>query len=324
LFERVVQFIELFEEVDSSALEDREWKQVVLASALEVFQARAVRLTDPDRGTMTIRRPKRASTASPEALPTTDWELGLPEPWTTLPQGEDHNGRDGVGVRASLTAGTASLELTLNGFPGPGGLPTSHCLNRLRLVAPVLRHWSTRSQVTEKWQDHLELLARLIPHPAAIVSREGMLIFENIRSRYGKPGFQDLSRDRLRGVMRTLLSGKPGTIMTSRPKWSGRGARREPIHGVQLPSPFRECRYGVLWIAPTLRALPSLELLRARFELTEREGEVALLLCEGLSTKRIAGRLDLSWHTARGHVERCLRKLDVSSRSQVAFRVLCR
>ncbi|MDX2183756.1 MAG: helix-turn-helix transcriptional regulator [Gemmatimonadaceae bacterium] len=53
-------------------------------------------------------------------------------------------------------------------------------------------------------------------------------------------------------------------------------------------------------------------------DLTEREMEIARLLAEGESDKAIAGRLGISWHTVRRHVERVLRKLDVDSRSGVA------
>lgn len=58
--------------------------------------------------------------------------------------------------------------------------------------------------------------------------------------------------------------------------------------------------------------------LQGRFGLTTREAEVAVLLARGLSTKAIALDLDISWHTARGHVERAMRKLDVRSRSRAA------
>ncbi|MCZ4500576.1 MAG: protein kinase/LuxR family transcriptional regulator [Marmoricola sp.] len=52
--------------------------------------------------------------------------------------------------------------------------------------------------------------------------------------------------------------------------------------------------------------------------LTKRETEVAGLLAEGLSNRQIATRLYLSERTAQGHVQNILRKLDFSSRSQVA------
>jgi DNA-binding CsgD family transcriptional regulator len=62
--------------------------------------------------------------------------------------------------------------------------------------------------------------------------------------------------------------------------------------------------------------------LQRRFKLTARELEVAQLLADGLSTKAMARELDVSWHTARGHIERTMRKLAVRSRSQAAALVL--
>ncbi|WP_210406801.1 ATP-binding protein [Prauserella flavalba] len=52
--------------------------------------------------------------------------------------------------------------------------------------------------------------------------------------------------------------------------------------------------------------------------LTRREQEVATLIADGLSNKEIAERLTISSRTVDGHVERILRKLDFSSRTQVA------
>lgn len=53
--------------------------------------------------------------------------------------------------------------------------------------------------------------------------------------------------------------------------------------------------------------------------LTPRQCEVLDLLCEGLSNKVIARRLDLSEFTVRGHVQAVLGLLGVSSRSQALF-----
>jgi non-specific serine/threonine protein kinase len=52
--------------------------------------------------------------------------------------------------------------------------------------------------------------------------------------------------------------------------------------------------------------------------LTPREQEVVALLGEGLSNQQVADRLVISVRTAQGHVERILRKLGFTSRSQVA------
>ena len=58
--------------------------------------------------------------------------------------------------------------------------------------------------------------------------------------------------------------------------------------------------------------------------LTPREREVATLIGEGLSNQQIASRLVISVRTAHGHVENILRKLEFSSRTQVAAWVVGR
>jgi DNA-binding NarL/FixJ family response regulator len=52
--------------------------------------------------------------------------------------------------------------------------------------------------------------------------------------------------------------------------------------------------------------------------LTSREREVAALIAKGLSNKEIARQLYISRRTVDGHVERIFRKLDFTSRAQVA------
>ncbi len=53
--------------------------------------------------------------------------------------------------------------------------------------------------------------------------------------------------------------------------------------------------------------------------LTPRQCEVLELLCQGLSNKMIAKRLELSENTVRWHVQAILSLLSVSSRSEAAF-----
>ena len=63
---------------------------------------------------------------------------------------------------------------------------------------------------------------------------------------------------------------------------------------------------------------PAPSLTRAPGVLTRRERQVAELIAEGLSTKKIATRLVISPRTAEGHVEHILTKLGFISRTQIA------
>jgi DNA-binding CsgD family transcriptional regulator len=61
--------------------------------------------------------------------------------------------------------------------------------------------------------------------------------------------------------------------------------------------------------------------LAARFSLTQREIESALLLKNGLSSRQIALRLGISVNTARRHIESILLKLDVHTRTAAAAKL---
>jgi DNA-binding NarL/FixJ family response regulator len=56
-----------------------------------------------------------------------------------------------------------------------------------------------------------------------------------------------------------------------------------------------------------------------QLRLTPRQCEVLALICQGLSNKLIARRLNLSENTVRGHVQALLALLGVVSRSEAAF-----
>ena len=52
--------------------------------------------------------------------------------------------------------------------------------------------------------------------------------------------------------------------------------------------------------------------------LSAREAEVAALVAEGLTNRRIAARLVISERTAQNHVQHILTKLGFATRSQIA------
>lgn len=66
-----------------------------------------------------------------------------------------------------------------------------------------------------------------------------------------------------------------------------------------------------------LAAIPT-DVLGQRYQLTNRETDVARLLATGKSNAEIAAALGISEHTARRHTEQVLSKLRVNSRAAVA------
>ena len=55
--------------------------------------------------------------------------------------------------------------------------------------------------------------------------------------------------------------------------------------------------------------------------LTRREKEVAILVARGLTNRQIASELVLSEHTVHHHVTNILKKMNLSSRQQIASRL---
>jgi DNA-binding CsgD family transcriptional regulator len=66
------------------------------------------------------------------------------------------------------------------------------------------------------------------------------------------------------------------------------------------------------------RALGGSKSRTRRVALTERERQVARLTAEGLTNREIAARLGIAQRTAETHVDRILRKLGLTSRTQLA------
>jgi predicted ATPase/class 3 adenylate cyclase/DNA-binding CsgD family transcriptional regulator len=95
----------------------------------------------------------------------------------------------------------------------------------------------------------------------------------------------------------------------------------------RLGARIGEEEYADAWRAGTsLSVADAFDLARAprrreahdAYDLTPREQEVLLLICEGCSNQQIADRLFISPHTVAIHVSRVLAKMDVSSRTQAA------
>lgn len=106
----------------------------------------------------------------------------------------------------------------------------------------------------------------------------------------------------------------PSKVTTARSSYRLRG------------SPLRQTLFGKEAVLVTIEressTLPSPQKLRARFGLTPREAEVALLIAEGLDNRTLASRLHISPHTARRHTEKVFGKLGIASRTAVAIRLL--
>jgi len=97
-------------------------------------------------------------------------------------------------------------------------------------------------------------------------------------------------------------------------------ALREDHADVDLVDAVRQCiaLTGPRDPEPTRSSSPSAASSPGADLLTSREREIALLVADGLSNRDIGEQLVISRRTVDGHVERTLRKLGFSSRTQIA------
>ena len=105
----------------------------------------------------------------------------------------------------------------------------------------------------------------------------------------------------------------PHTVLQSdgRPPYSmrafflGRDEKQKPTHIMVLIEKIAE------------RHDPDFEKVKREFLLSARELEVLQLICEGLANKEISERLFISVYTVKDHIKKIMRKMEVSSRSQI-------
>lgn len=93
------------------------------------------------------------------------------------------------------------------------------------------------------------------------------------------------------------------------------------IGGARLAVPLLGREGALVTVERVGLPLPDAPALSARFGLTPREAEVALLLARGQTDRQVAETLTVSHSTARRHAERALQKLGIQSRAAVAARV---
>jgi len=102
-----------------------------------------------------------------------------------------------------------------------------------------------------------------------------------------------------------LLPTPIGSPYSMRAFFIGREERKEPTHIMVLIEKITE-RHAV-----------DFDKVKRQFELSRRELEVLRLLCQGLANREISERLFISEYTAKDHIKKIMRKLGVSTRSQI-------
>ena len=64
-----------------------------------------------------------------------------------------------------------------------------------------------------------------------------------------------------------------------------------------------------------------LTLLKSEYQLSPREKEICRLIYKGLTDKEIASALGISFYTVRTHIEHIFIKLDVTTRTEIIYRL---
>jgi LuxR family transcriptional regulator, maltose regulon positive regulatory protein len=99
---------------------------------------------------------------------------------------------------------------------------------------------------------------------------------------------------------------KPATLATSRDR---------------EVAPFAESLLS-RWDAPYASERAAQSSGRINDPLTARERDVLVMISQGLSNKRIGRALEISPETVKSHVKHIFLKLEVSTRTEAAFRAL--
>jgi two-component system NarL family response regulator len=115
-----------------------------------------------------------------------------------------------------------------------------------------------------------------------------------------------------------------------------RGYCRSDVDSQQLKRIAVAVQRGELWIRRSLTpwlldelgaqsrddVQPTRMVAGRLVELTQREREIAALVCDGNSNKQIARRLDITERTVKAHLTEIFRKLGISDRLMLALRVM--
>ena len=232
--------------------------------------------------------------------------------------------RDFDGVYSSPPAGEAMLWML---YDRPGACPFGE--QALPLYHTLLPTFDAGLTIMTRFFAYRDVLD-CVQEPTALVACDGRVLHQN--AALVQLTAADPEHLRLHAALQHLVhqlaplgSGRPlrqpaapaqHTVRTAQATYTVRAALLPA--GCFIPDP---CVFlSVTVEAPP--ALPDADTVRARFGLTRREAEVALLLAAGLPNAALADRLFISPHTARRHTENVLAKLELTSRNALALRLM--
>jgi len=249
-----------------------------------------------------------------------------------------HRLHDAVGAAIRVRElGAQARAALFHHRPVPSAAVTERQTALLSLALPALK---AGINAHLRWNSARRRLTQVIDevgHPLAICNASGRILHQNpamtqVAAQIGPSGAR--VRESLTQVARATATAARAPVAPN--WWSAyealmRGAQRG-LHATIAEFPESErggSDHFVLVSLPAPRTEPErepapaagAEQLHGRFQLTERETQVAQLLVWRRSNAEIARALSISAHTARHHTENVLRKLGVHSRDAVAERL---
>lgn len=103
---------------------------------------------------------------------------------------------------------------------------------------------------------------------------------------------------------------------------SATGGGKELTYDYMLTADENEGSQVVFLFASGMRCLPSAEMLQARYGFSERESEMAVALCRGMTPLEAAETFRIAMPTVRTHIRRLLEKTGVQRQTELVMELL--
>lgn len=237
-----------------------------------------------------------------------------------------HDLHDSLGISLDIEPGSSHVRLVMTYGSAP--LPperAAELLSRAAVLIPALRTGFMSHLGLADWLRQIPQLIDKIGQPLALFSMTGGEIYRNAMMR--RTLAQDPSAASIEEAISDVAQATAARAQAC--EVVSHSALQEPDRSRrQVQTPFARYRLrGCIMSlddAPMKSVLvsmdrvardePCADALRARFGITRRESQVALLLVQRLTNSEIASALGISTHTARHHTENVLVKVGVNSR----------
>ena len=203
----------------------------------------------------------------------------------------------------------------------------------LRLLAPSLSAGARAYVHAQRYGASFSNLVDRISQAAAILDMSGRLIYRNHAMSVllqQDPEHHEIASAiegaaRVLGSLRPRMCAKAGPdhLIDCQTREVRTKSKHYSIHVAFVEGTVHGLKDSILaLVEPSASTRPSYAALGSRYGLTPRETTVLQLVCAGMTTRKLATALNISWNTARRHVEHVLSKLGVHSRSEAVAKVM--